>query len=86
MTKECHRIFVSHYAELRRTLETPEYLSVYVRYKYLYKGADVESRCRKALARVNDMAFLREVPSGNHFESTRLRARGVRVDLRPDAP
>lgn len=68
MTKVCHRIFVSHYAELRRTLETPEYLSVYVRYKYLYKGSDVESRCRKALARVNDMAFLREVPSGNHFE------------------
>lgn len=68
MTKVCHRIFVSHYAELRRTLETPEYLSVYVRYKYLYKGADVESRCRKALARVNDVAFLREVPSGNHFE------------------
>ena len=68
MTKVCHRIFVSHYAELRRTLETPEYLSVYVRYKYLYKGADVEYRCRKALARVNDMAFLREVPSGNHFE------------------
>lgn len=68
MTKVCYRIFVSHYAELRRTLETPEYLSVYVRYKYLYKGSDVESRCRKALARVNDMAFLREVPSGNHFE------------------
>lgn len=68
MTKECHRLFVNHYAELRRTLETPEYLSVYVKYKYLYKGADVESRCRKALARVNDVAFLREVPSGNHFE------------------
>ena len=68
MTKECHRLFVNHYAELRKTLETPEYLAAYVKYKYLYKGADVESRCRKALARVNDMAFLREVPSGNHFE------------------
>ncbi len=68
MTKECHRLFVNRYSELLRILETPEYLSVYVRYKYLYKGADVESRCRKALARVNDMAFLREVPSGNHFE------------------
>lgn len=68
MTKVCHRIFVSHYAELRKTLETPEYLAAYVKYKYLYKGADVESRCRKALARVNDVAFLREVPSGNHFE------------------
>lgn len=68
MTKECHRLFVNHYAELRRTLETPEYLAAYVKYKYLYKGADVESRCRKALARVNDVAFLREVPSGNHFE------------------
>ena len=68
MTKECHRLFVNHYSELRKTLETPEYLSVYVRYKYLYKGADVESRCRKALARVVDVAFLREPPSGDHFE------------------
>ncbi len=68
MTKECHRLFVNRYAELRRELETPEYLSVYVRYKYLYKGADVESRCRKALARVADVAFLQETPSGDHFE------------------
>ncbi len=68
MTKECHRLFVSHYSELRKTLETPEYLSVYVRYKYLYKGADVESRCRKALASVADVAFLREAPQGDHFE------------------
>ncbi len=68
MTKECHRLFVNHYFELCRTLETPEYLSVYVRYKYLYKGADVESRCRKALSRVNDAGFLFETPSGNHFE------------------
>lgn len=68
MTKECHSLFVSRYAALRRKLETPEYLSVHVRYKYLYKGADVESRCRKALARVRDVAFLRETPSGDHFE------------------
>jgi len=68
MTKECHRLFVNHYSVLRRTLETPEYLSVYVRYKYLYKGADVESRCRKALASVADVAFLRETPQGGHFE------------------
>lgn len=68
MTKECHRLFVSRYAELRKTLETPEYLSVYVRYKYLYKGSDVESRCRKALARVANVVFLCEAPSGNHFE------------------
>ena len=68
MTKECHRLFVNRYAELRRELETPEYLAVYVMYKYIYKGADVESRCRKALARVADVAFLREAPSGDHFE------------------
>ncbi len=68
MTKECRSLFVNHYAELRKTLETPEYLSVYVRYKYLYKGADVESRCRKALSRVGDVAFLREAPSGDYFE------------------
>ena len=68
MTRECRRLFVSRYAELRRELETPEYLSVYVKYKCLYKGADVESRCRKALSRVKDAGFLFETPSGNHFE------------------
>ena len=68
MTKECHRLFVSRYSALRKTLETPEYLAVYVRYKYLYKGSGVESRCRKALARVDDVAFLRGTPSGDHFE------------------
>lgn len=68
MTKECHRLFVSRYSALRKTLETPEYLAVYVRYKYLYKGSGVESRCRKALARVGDVAFLRETPSGDYFE------------------
>ncbi len=68
MTREGHRLFVSRYSALRKTLETPEYLAVYVRYKYLYKGSGVESRCRKALARVGDVAFLRETPSGDHFE------------------
>ena len=68
MTKECHRLFVNRYSELLRILETPEYLSVHVRYKYIYKGADVESRCRKALARVKEVAFLRVAPSGDHFE------------------
>ena len=68
MTKECHRMFVARYSEICKELETPEYLSKYVRYKYLYKGADVESRCRKALSRVKDAGFLFETPSGNHFE------------------
>ena len=68
VTKECHRLFIDRYAELRRELETPEYLSVYIRYKYIYKGADVESRCRKVLTRVADVAFLHETPFGDHFE------------------
>ena len=68
MTKECHKMFVAKYSEICKELETPEYLSKYVRYKYLYKGADVESRCRKALASVADVAFLRETPQGGHFE------------------
>ena len=68
MTKECHKMFVAKYFEICKKLETPEYLSQYVKYKYLYKGADVESRCRKALAGVADVAFLREVPQGDHFE------------------
>lgn len=28
----------------------------------------MESRCRKALARVKEVAFLRVAPSGDHFE------------------
>ncbi len=68
MTKECHKMFVAKYSEICKELETPEYLSQYVKYKYLYKGADVESHCRKALSRVKDVGFLFETPSGNHFE------------------
>lgn len=67
MTKECHRLFVSRYSALRKTLETPEYLAVYVRYKYLYKGSGVES----AAARLwpgSTMWRSCGTPSGDHFE------------------
>lgn len=68
MAKECRRIFVARYAAIRKELETPEYLSVYVGYKYLYKGADVEARSRKALSKVKDAGFLYETPSAGRFE------------------
>lgn len=52
LTKNIHHFYLNHFEELRRKFETPGYLSLYVRYKYLYKGSDVASRTRKALAAI----------------------------------
>lgn len=52
LTKDFHRLYLDRYARMSRELETPMFLAKYVRYKYLYKGAGVEARCRKVLAAV----------------------------------
>jgi len=62
MTKSYQSLYRSHYQELCRERETPGYITVYLRYKYLYKGSAVESACRRALAK--EPAFLRRDVSG----------------------
>ena len=64
MTKEVHHLYLDSFAEMKKRLETPEYLSKYVRYKYLYKGAGVESNCRKALSAIGSVGYLHESGEG----------------------
>ena len=69
ITKEMHLLYLEHFAGMKKRLETPEYLSRYVRYKYLYKGAGVESRCRKALSGIGGVDYLQATGEGpDRFE------------------
>lgn len=53
-TSYFHKYYVEHYSELQKRFGTVEYYSNYVRYKYLYKGKDVERRCRRVLRRISN--------------------------------
>ena len=64
MTKDTHRLYLERFAGMKKRLETPEYLSKYVRYKYLYKGAGVEANCRKALAAIGGQEYLTATGEG----------------------
>ena len=48
-TKQFRRYYLTHYEQLCRQLETPAYCAAYVRYQYLYKGAEVEHRMKRHL-------------------------------------
>jgi len=58
--KEYRRLFQEHMEELRKRLETPEYLATYVRYKYFYKGPGVEAESRRKLAKVSEIGWLHD--------------------------
>ena len=49
LTSEMRRYYLQHFSELRHELENEQYFLPLVRYQYMYKGRDVERRCRKAL-------------------------------------
>jgi 1-acyl-sn-glycerol-3-phosphate acyltransferase len=48
-TKQFRRYYLTHYEQLCHQLETPAYCAAYVRYQYLYKGAEVEHRMKRHL-------------------------------------
>lgn len=52
LTSECHKMFVSHYDELRDKCENISYCLPFVRYKYLYKGREVEQESRRMLRKI----------------------------------
>lgn len=52
-TSYFHKYYVENYAELLKMEETMGNYKYFVRHKYLYKGKDVERRCRRVLANVN---------------------------------
>lgn len=52
LTSECHKMFVSHYDKLRDECEDVGYCLPFVRYKYLYKGREVEQESRRMLRKI----------------------------------
>jgi 1-acyl-sn-glycerol-3-phosphate acyltransferase len=52
-TSRIHRYYTEHYAAMRTQYETVDYYSDYIRLKYLYKGRDIESRCKKTLRKMD---------------------------------
>jgi 1-acyl-sn-glycerol-3-phosphate acyltransferase len=60
-TKQFRHYYISHYEELCREIETPEYFAPFVAYQYLYKGLEVEramrANLRSAFAELSACSF-----------------------------
>ena len=56
LTSQFHKHYVEHYAELRNRLENTEYVLPFVRYKYIYKGNEVERTCRRNVKKIRTHA------------------------------
>ena len=69
LTSECHKMFVSHYDELRDKCEDVKYCLPLVRYKYLYKGREVEQESRRVLWKIRQHA---EEIENLHFNSVSI--------------
>jgi 1-acyl-sn-glycerol-3-phosphate acyltransferase len=52
LTSQCHKNYIQHFAEIRRQREDTEYVLPFVRYKYIYKGSDVERATRAHLRQI----------------------------------
>ena len=55
-TSAIHKYYKSHYDELCDKLENSHYYVPLLKYQYIYKGYDIEHRCRKVLRDNNDFA------------------------------
>ena len=53
LTSQFHKHYIEHYAELRTQLENTEYVLPFVRYKYIYKGNEVERACRRNVKKIH---------------------------------
>lgn len=52
ITRDVHRMYVNHYNTICERIENYKYFLPYVRYKYMYKGHDVEKKCKSVLNQV----------------------------------
>jgi 1-acyl-sn-glycerol-3-phosphate acyltransferase len=52
LTSRCHKAYIQHFAEIRKQRENTEYVLPFVRYKYIYKGSDVERATRARLRQI----------------------------------
>ena len=56
LTSLFRQFYVEHYDEIRSERENTEYVLPYVRYRYIYKGRETESECRRNLKRIRSHA------------------------------
>ncbi len=52
LTSQFRAYYTQHFAELRNQLENTEYVLPFVRYKYIYKGPEVERACHRNLKKI----------------------------------
>ena len=57
LTSRFRKYYIQHFEEIRSQRENTEYVLPYVRYKYLYKGAEVERECRRNLRKIKKRAL-----------------------------
>ena len=57
LTSQFRAYYTQHFAELRNQLENTEYVLPFVRYKYIYKGPEVERVCRRNLKKIKAHAL-----------------------------
>jgi len=54
LTSKYHAYYIEHFAEIRQQREKTEYVLPFVRYKYIYKGNEVERTCRRELKNIRN--------------------------------
>lgn len=64
LTSYYHEFYITHYEELRKKYEDTEYVLPYVRYKYIYKGNEVERAVRANLKKIK--AHAKEINALNY--------------------
>jgi len=67
--RQLRQYFIREYGKLRQRLENADYCATFVRYQYMYKGADVERRCRRNLRRNANYAAIVDAPANSNLPS-----------------
>ena len=57
LTSQFRAYYTQRFAELKNQLENTEYVLPFVRYKYIYKGPEVERTCRRNLKKIKVQAL-----------------------------
>ena len=68
-TKGFHKLFITHYDELRDRLEDSNYWADFVKHQYLYKGHDVFSRCKRNLRKNLNYSSIVDDEHNKHISS-----------------
>ena len=56
LTSQFHKYYIQHFDEIRCQRENTEYVLPFVRYKYVYKGHEVERACRRDIKKIKARA------------------------------